>query len=73
MTKAKRVQAQAETVDMLLSYIDNLNVVEDEYSTDGALVFDGDGVDGPCVGYINPDGTVSWMANGGFHDRDMEV
>lgn len=60
---------QAKTVDMLLSHIENLNVVRDEYSHDGALVFDGDGVDGPCVGYIEPDGKVSWLCNGGLHEN----
>lgn len=62
-------EEQAKTVEYLLSHVDNLNVVRDEYSDDGALCFDGDGVDGPCIGYIEPDGKVNWMVDGGFHDR----
>lgn len=60
----KMNEEQRKTYEMLLSRIDNLVVVEDEYSDDGALVFEGDGVDGPSVGYIEPDGKVCWMCCG---------
>lgn len=65
--QAPNIAEQAKTVDMLLSHIENLNVVKDDYSDDGALVFDGEGIDGPCVGYIEPDGRVTWTVNGGLH------
>jgi hypothetical protein len=62
---------QQETVQMLQSIIDNLEVIVDEYSpsfedicngeTDSWLVFEGEGVDGPNVGYIKPNGEISWI------------
>lgn len=61
--------AQRETIEMLLSEIDCLEVaaVEDmayRAQDAGVLVFDGQGVDGPSVGYIELDGKVTWIAGG---------
>lgn len=50
---------QRATVELLMSRIEVNEVVPDEYSD--ALVFDGTSVDGPAVGYIEPNGEVSWI------------
>jgi hypothetical protein len=55
-------EAQRETIEMLQSETDNLEVEPDTQSND--LVFSGDGIDGPVVGYINPQGNVSWLVGG---------
>ena len=55
-------EAQRETIEMLQSETDNLEVEADTQSND--LVFSADGVDGPVVGYINPQGRVSWLVGG---------
>jgi len=55
--------AQKETFDYLLSYCDNLKVAVNE-EDNGALVFEGNGQDGPCIGYIELDGKVTWIVGG---------
>lgn len=61
---------QTETVEMLTSLVDNLEVAPwSEYhrptqGDDGWFVFEGEGQDGPAVGYIKPDGEVSWICGG---------
>jgi hypothetical protein len=63
-------KAQAETVEMLASEVDNLEVARlaDQalgLPEDGdTLVFEGEGVDGPAVGHIDPDGRVFWICGG---------
>lgn len=66
MAGTVNIDEQAKTVDMLLSHVENLSVNRNDEFDDGALVFEGDGVDGPCVGYVEVDGSVTWIANGGF-------
>lgn len=63
MLAQANIAEQAKTIDCLLSMVDNLTVVPDECN-DGALVFEGDGIEGPCIGYIEPDGKVSWLVQG---------
>jgi len=57
-------EVQRETLDMLVSdyEIDVESGLARE--SDGAVVFEGDGVDGPCCGYIELDGKVTWIAGG---------
>jgi len=51
---------QVETVGNLHSIIEDLEVEQDiDFPMD--LIFAGQGQDGPCLGYIKPDGTVSWL------------
>jgi len=53
---------QKETFEILLSIceVQTLAFVDDEK----AIVFEGEGQDGPCVGYIEIDGKVSWIVAG---------
>lgn len=56
-------EAQRQTYEMLLSEYDCLEwgiSPED----DGAIVFEGVGVDGPVIGYIETDGKVLWLSGG---------
>jgi len=59
-------EVQRETLDMLLSEIDGIEVAPDELPSGptGVFVFEGQGVDGPCCGYIELDGKVTWIAGG---------
>ena len=52
---------QRETIDMLHSRVDDLQLALDE---DGSIVFDGEGQDGPSVGHIELDGKVTWLVCG---------
>ena len=54
---------QSETVCMLLDTVENLTVTKSEYD-DGALVFEGQGIDGPVLGWIELDGHVAWICGG---------
>lgn len=56
------IDAQLDTLHMLFSVYENLSVSRDEYIDNGTLVFSAEGEDGPTVGYIEIDGTVSWLA-----------
>lgn len=55
---------QKETVEMLSSQLDNLQVIGP--AANGECVFEGEGVDGPSVGYIRKDGKIDWLVNGGW-------
>jgi hypothetical protein len=61
-------KAQAETVEMLASEVDNLVVAPIREQALGlpedgdTLVFEGESQDGPAVGHIDPDGKVFWIA-----------
>lgn len=53
--------AQVATLDKLTSYIDDLSSWEDDRDG-GAVVFEGDAPDGPAMGYVEPDGEITWVA-----------
>lgn len=53
---------QNKTLDMLRSEIDNLEWVGGDHADE--IVFQGDGVDGPSMGYIDLDGKVDWICGG---------
>jgi hypothetical protein len=58
---------QLITVEMLASEIDDLEVMNDPSEfpdEENWLVFDGQGQDGPAVGYIKPNGEISWICQG---------
>jgi hypothetical protein len=58
----RMTRKQAEVIEHLASMLDGLEV---EPEDDGALVFSGHGVDGPSVGYVELDGKVLWITDGG--------
>lgn len=64
--EAKCTTKQIEAIGMLHSIVDNLdyeldsNHIPNSYHVTD-LVFTGEGQDGPCSGYIKPDGTVDWL------------
>lgn len=51
---------QYRTYEGLCSLVDNLQIAQNDQDG-GAIVFEGDGADGPALGYIETDGTVSWI------------
>jgi hypothetical protein len=55
---------QRETIELLQSQIDDMEICESEYAEDKELVFEGAGVDGPAIGYIEFNGKVTWVAGG---------
>lgn len=65
MVKCQMNPAQRETVEMLQS-CSMVEILDMAFLDDGegAVVFEGDGVDGPACGYIELDGKVTWIAGG---------
>ena len=59
-------KAQEQTVDMLTSYVEDLEVapLAEDDDPEPVLVFEGQGQDGPSVGYIEVDGQVTWICQG---------
>lgn len=54
---------QIETVGMLSSTIEDIEVALDSDSSEfpNEFFFMGQGSDGPCSGWIRPNGTVDWL------------
>lgn len=50
---------QRDSFEQLLSEMDGLEWTGP--TSDGTIVFTGDSVDGPQMGYINSDGTVEYL------------
>jgi hypothetical protein len=55
--------AQAETLAVLASVVEIKEIAKDDMD-EGAVVFDGDGVDGPALGYVETDGACTWIVGG---------
>lgn len=50
-------EAQRQMLETLASSVDCL-----EHAPDGEdITFSGDGIDGPSVGYIKPNGEIAWL------------
>lgn len=53
---------QIESIGMLHSTVENLDYeIDSGHPMGSILIFTGEGQDGPCAGYIAPDGTVDWI------------
>lgn len=55
---------QKEVIQLLESQIDDLEIESSEYAEDKELIFSGDGIDGPALGYIEFNGNVTWICGG---------
>lgn len=66
MTPSDMTAAQHSTLEMLLSSYDvkTVSIMPEMEERPAPLVFEGDGVDGPCCGYIEVAGGVTWIAGG---------
>lgn len=66
MTEVQGIQvtsSQAETIQLLTGMMDRIKIAKDDLDG-GAVVFEGDGQDGPCIGYVETTGVVTWIVQG---------
>jgi len=56
-------QDQKDTIEMIVSYVEDI-LFGKENKFDNAIVFEGEGIDGPAIGYIEIGGEVTWICGG---------
>lgn len=62
----RNIESQVESVVMLLENAPQASIYKDDESNDGSLIFEFEGIDGPSLGYIEADGSFTWIVEGGW-------